>query len=193
MSGYTGTLTELLYGLNSPITKNNWSAEAAFSGVAGTNSVCSLPAGYFAGEVPSPVGRPLYLVAMGTIANASSATFASALGIDVTPGTKANPTVMHTAYTPTAGVIAPFRIEAWLLCTAFATNTISLQVNGYAQYESIASGGGPTTGRQTVGFSNLLTGIDPRVQLYLELFGTWSAAAAANQTVLQQMMLFGLD
>jgi hypothetical protein len=35
--------------------------------------------------------------------------------------------------------------------------------------------------------------VDPRVELYIELFGTWSASAAGNTTTLQQMFLWGLN
>lgn len=193
MSFYTGTQAELLYTLNAAVTKNTYTTEAAYSGVAGTNSVCSLPAGYFATENPNPVGRSLYLKAMGTIANTAAATFAVNLGLDTTAGTKANSVTVHAAYTPTSSVTAPWELEAWYTCTAFATSTFSLQVNGRIRYESVAAGGAPTTTAQCAGFQASLTGIDPRVQFYLELFGTWSASSSSNTTTLQQMFLWGLN
>jgi hypothetical protein len=193
MSFYTGTQPELLYTLNAAVTKNTYTTEAAFSGVAGTNTVCSLPAGYFAQENPNPVGRSLYLKATGTIANTAAATFAVNLGFDVTAGTKANSVAVNAAYTPTSAVTAPWTLEAWYTCTAFATSTFSMQVNGTIRYESVAAGGAPTTTAQCAGFQGSITGMDPRVQFYLELFGTWSASNAANTTTLQQMFLFGLN
>lgn len=193
MSGYTGTQAELLYTLPAVVTKNTYTAEAAYSGVLGTNTVCSIPPGYFAMDNPYPVGRALHLKAMGTIANTAAATFAVNLGLDPTAGTKANAVAMHTALTPTAAVTATWMLEAWYTCTAYATSTVSLQVNGTFRYESVASGGAGGTGAQTGGFSGALTGVDPRVQLYIELFGTWSASNAANTTSLQQMLLFGLN
>lgn len=192
MSFYTGTQAELLYSLGASVTKNTYTTEAAFSGVAGTNTVCSLPAGYFAAD-PNPVGRSLYLKAAGTIGNTAAATFAVNLGFDVTAGTKANSVAVNAAYTPTAAVTAPWTLEAWYLCTAFATSTFSLQVNGTIRYESVAAGGAPTTTAQCAGFGGSITGMDPRVQFYLELFGTWSGSNAANTTTLQQMLLLGLN
>ncbi len=192
MSFITGTQAELLYSLPASVTKNTYTTEAAFSGVAGTNTLCSLDPGYFRAD-PNPVGRSLYLKAMGTIANTAAATFAVNLGLDTTAGTKANSVTVNAAYTPTSAVTAPWTLDAWYTCTAFATSTFSLQVNGTMRYESVAAGGAPTTTAQSVGFQASITGMDPRVQFYLELFGTWSASSASNTTTLQQMLLFGLN
>lgn len=193
MSFTTGTQTELLYSLNAAVTKNTYTTEAAFTGVSGTNTVCSLPAGFFAGENPNPVGRGLYLVVSGTIANTGAATFAVNLGLDTTAGTKANPVTVYAATAPTASVTAQWTFEAWYTCTAFATSTMSLQVNGRWTQEATAAGAALGTGQLTSSCAGLLTGIDPRVQLYVELFGTWNASSASNTTTVQQMMLFGLN
>jgi hypothetical protein len=80
-----------------------------------------------------------------------------------------------------------------ITCTAFTTSAMTLQCNGDVVYESVASGGAPTTTRQTAGFSGTWTSLDPRVTQYLELFGTWSASNAANTTTVQQMKLFGCN
>ena len=176
MSFITGTQAELLYSLPTAITKNTYTTEAAFSGVAGTNTLCSLDAGFFRGTDPNPVGRSLYLVASGTIANTSAATFAVNLGFDVTPGTKANPVGIYSASAPTAAVTSTWVLEAWYTCTAFATSTFSMQVNGRWTQEAIASGGALGSGQLSASFNGSLTGLDPRVQFYVELFGTWSAS-----------------
>ena len=68
-------------------------------------------------------------------------------------------------------------------------STLTLQVNGTVEYESVATGGAPFTGRQTGGYTGTYTGLDPRVQQYVELFGTWSASAGGNTTTVQQMFL----
>lgn len=193
MSFYTGTQTEVLYSLSSPITKNTYTTEAAFSGVLGTNTVCKVPGGLFGGEVPNPVGRSMSLFTAGTIANTAAATFAVNLGFDPTAGTKANAVAVNAAYTPTSAVTAPWFLLAFYTCTAFATSTFSLQVNGWIRYESVASGGAPTTAAQEAGFQASITGMDPRVDNYIELFGTWSASSASNTTTLQQMILSGLN
>src|SRR5260370_11275956 len=87
MSGNTGTQAELLYTLPAVITKNTYTAQAAFSGVLGTNTVCKLAGGWLMNDTPNPVGRSLYLKAFGTTATTSAATLAVALGMDPTAGT----------------------------------------------------------------------------------------------------------
>lgn len=194
MSNYTGTQLELLYSLSAPVTKNTYTTEAAFSGVAGTNTVCSLLPGFFLNDNPNPVGRVLKLKAQGTIANTAAATFAVNLGVDTTPGTKATTNVgVYAATAPTAAVTAVWDMEAEFTCTAFATSTMSLQVNGHWTQSATASGAALGTAGLRSDFQGLLTSLDPRVQLYFELFGTWSASNAANTTTLQQMFLFGVN
>jgi hypothetical protein len=193
MSGTNGTQWETLYTLAAPITKSTFTTEAAISGVAGTSTVCKLPAGFFQDDVPNPVGRSLILEVDGIIANTAAATFALQLGLDTTAGTKANAVVINTAMTPTAAVTAPWRVRVKYTCTAYATTTMSLQVNGRAEYESVASGGAPTTSQQGVGFRGLLTGLSTTADLFIELFGTWSASSASNTTTIDQMFLFGLN
>lgn len=193
MSFITGTSAELLYTLNTAITKNNYSTQAAFSGVLGTNTVCTLPAGWLLNENPNPVGRSLHLEVYGTTATTSAATIAVALGMDPTAGTINQSISVAGALAPTAAVTCPWRLDAWYTCTAFLTSTATFQVNGTWRVESVASGGVPTTSGQTSGFSGTHSGIDPRVVNYIELFGTWSVAAAGNTTTIQQMFLWGLN
>jgi hypothetical protein len=45
MSFYTGTQAELIYSLTGSVTKNTYTTAAAITGVAGTNTVCAIPAG----------------------------------------------------------------------------------------------------------------------------------------------------
>jgi len=193
MSGVTGTQAELLYNLTSAITKNTYTTEAAFTGVLGTNTVCALPAGWLLNDSPNPVGRSLWLLAMGTTATTSAATLAVQLGMDPTAGTKNQGIAVAGALAPTAAITCPWRLEAWYTCTAFATSTATFQVNGTWRVESIASGGVPTTTAQVAGFSGTHTGINPAVTNYIELFGTWSASAAGNTTTVQQEFLWGLN
>ena len=193
MSFITGTQTELLYSLPSAVTKNTYTTIAASTGVAGTNTVCSIPAGFFLNDNPNPVGRALALEVWGTIANTAAATFANALNINPTAGTSTGNITVNAAYTPTASVTAPWNLRAYLTVTAFATSTFTLQVNGAVRYQSVATGGAPTTTAQESGFSGTFTGLDPRVQQYVELFGTWNASAAGNTTTVQQMFLWGLN
>ena len=193
MSFVTGTQTELLYSLSSAITKNTYTTQAAFTGVLATNTVCSIPAGWLLNDNPNPVGRALSLEVWGTIANTTAATFANALNVNPTAGAATGNIVANAAYTPTASLTAPWMLFARMTCTAFATSTFTLQVNGFVRYESVATGGAPTTTAQESGFTGTFTGLDPRVTQYVELFGTWSASAAGNTTTVQQMFLFGLN
>lgn len=189
MSGVTGQQREALYVLPASITKNAWTTEAAFTGVAGTNTLCELPAGLFAVQQPNPISRVLYLFVSGTIQNTAAATFAVNLGLDTTPGTKANSTTVYAATAPTASVTATWFCHAWYTITAYATSTMTVQVNGYWEQEAAASGAALNANKLTASFNGSLASLDPRVAFYIELFGTWSASSASNQTVVQQMML----
>lgn len=193
MSFTTGTQSELLYTLNASVTKNTYTTIAAYTGVAGTNTVCAIPPSWLINEGVNPVGRSLYLKVFGTIANTAAATFANAINVNPTAGTSTGNITINTAYTPTASVTAGWFIEAWFTCTAFATSTFTLQCNGDVTYNTIASGGAVSTAPSQQVFSGTFSGLDPRVQQYVELFGTWSASSSSNTTTVQQMFLFGLN
>jgi hypothetical protein len=189
----TGTQAEVLYTLNASVTKNTYTSIAAYTGVAGTNTVCAIPAGWAINEGVNPVGRALMLKVEGIIANTGAATFANAINVNPTVATSTGNITINTAYTPTAALTAPFHVEAYMTVTAFATSTMTLQINGKVEYESIAAGGAPSTGRQAAGFQGTIASLDPRVTQYVELFGTWSASSASNTTTVHQMLLFGLN
>lgn len=195
MSFLSGTQAELLYALTAPVTKNTYTTEAALSGVLGTNPVCKLDGGYFRNSVPNPVGRSLYLLAKGTVATTSAATLALNLGFDPAAGTKANAVGVMAATAPVAAITATWDLEAWYTCTAFVTSQMTLQVNGSFVMNGSATGGVAVATSLRAGFSGSISGatMDPRVDNFIELFGTWSVSAAGNTTTLQQMLLFGLD
>ncbi|HZO69398.1 MAG TPA: hypothetical protein VFB74_30770 [Kribbellaceae bacterium] len=193
MSFNTGQQVELLYSLPAAITKNTYTTIAAYTGVVGTNTVCSIPAGWAMNEGVNPVGRAFELKVMGTIGNTAAATFANAININPTPGTSTNNITINTAYTPTAAVTAGWKIEAWFTITAFATSTMTIQVNGSVTYMTVASGGAVSTAPPEQIFSGTWTALDPRVTQYVELFGTWSASNVANTTTVQQMLFYGLN
>jgi len=192
MSFITGTQEELLYSLTSPVTKNTYTTAAAFTGVAGTNTVCAIPAGFLINNNPGPLGRCLKLDVMGTIANTAAATFAVTLNMNTTPGTNTTNVTVFAATAPTASVTASWWMQAIFTCTAFTTSSATYQVNGTWRQEAAASGAALGTAGLTGGFSGTLAG-DPRVTQYLELFGTWSASSASNTTTVQQMLLQGLN
>lgn len=194
MSFNTGTQVELLYTLPATLTKNTYTTEAAFTGVAGTNTVCSIPGGFFSAgqDNPNPIGRALRYQAMGTIGNTAAATFVVNLGLDTTAGTKANAIAVMTATAPPVAAGAPWELEVSYTCTAFATTTFTLQVTGLFRMEA-SNGGAGSSGALCTGFSGSLTGLVPTTQYFIELFGTWSASSASNTTTLQQVFLWGLN
>lgn len=193
MSFITGTQVEQLYALPAAVTKNTYTTQAVFGPLAATAPVPRVPGGFF-GESPNPLGRSLYMKAMGTIATTSAATFAGALGIDTTAGTIANSITMFAATAPTASVTAQWDLDVWITCTAFGeTAGMTWQVNGKWTQASVASGGVLNATAWYGSFASTVTGLTPATTYFLELFGTWSASAAGNTTTLQQMFLFGLN
>lgn len=192
MSFNTGQQVELLYSLDTPITKNTWTTIAAYSGVVGTNTVCAIPAGWAMNMGVNPKGRALQLKCMGTIQNTAAATFANAINLNPTVATSTSNIAIHAAFTPTAAVTANWVLETWFTITAFTTSLMTVQCNGQITYSTVASGGVVTTAASQALFSGTWS-LDPRVTQYLELFGTWSASSASNQTVVQQMLLSGLN
>src|SRR4030095_5012863 len=183
---------EKLYSLSAAVTKNTYTTIAAFSGVAGTNTVMSIPAGLFLNNNPAPVGRKLLVVAAGTIGVTATPTFAGAININPTVATTTNNIAMFAATTLSAAS-ATFQMEAWIMCTAFATSTMTLQINGRWEQEVGAAGAALAATGLYGGFQATWTGRDPRVTQYVELFGTWSASSASNTTTLQQFDLYGMD
>jgi hypothetical protein len=187
----TGIPLEQLYSLSASITKNNYTTQAAFSGVLGTNTVCKLPGGWLANDSPNPVGRCLILDVSGTIANTGAATFAVALGLDPTAATLANSITVYAATAPTAAITTLWNLRVDYTCTAFATSTATFQVNGFWTQSAIASGAAlAATGLRT-DFQGTQAGFDPRIDNYIELWGTWNAASASNTTTIQKMNLYG--
>jgi hypothetical protein len=193
MSGTTGQQSELLYSLPASVTKNTYTTIAAITGVAGTNTLCSIPAGWAINEGLNPIGRMLRLNVWGSIANTAAATFALNINVNPTVATTTNNLAINTAYTPTASVTAPWRLEAVFEITAFATSTMTLQGNGTVRYQTVASGGAVQTANPVADFRGTWTALDPRVIQYIELFGTWSASNSLNTTTVEQMYLEGLN
>lgn len=194
MSGNTGTQSEVIYSLplGTAITKNTYSTQAAFTGVQGTQAVCKLPASWLADDNPWPQGRLLQYDAMGTIANTSAATFAVALGFDVTAGTIANSITVYAATAPTASTTTLWHCHAKFICTAYAGSTASFQVNGFWTQSAAASGSALVATGLRMDFQGAITGFNPLVDNFIELFGTWSVSAAGNTTTVQQIQLLGL-
>lgn len=193
MSATTGQQQETLYTLPASVTKNTYTTIAAITGVAGTNTLCTIPAGWLINEGLNPIGRTCRLTVTGSIANTAAATFALAININPTVATSTGNITINTAYTPTAAVTAQWWLTALLECTAFATSTATWTVNGTVEYMTVATGGAVSTAPSKQIFGSSIASLDPRVAQYVELFGTWSASSASNTTTVQQMLLEGLN
>lgn len=192
MSFITGSQVELLYALPANVTKNTYTTEAPISVPASsTLPHCIIPANYFA-AVPNGVGRALRLNVQGIIANTAAATFQGRFGLDTTQGTIANPVTYWPTLAPTAATTCLWQLEVWYTCQQVGSAGLTLQVNGlYSQ--SVVASGTLSTAPQTVYFQTALTGINAEVNLFIELFGTWSASSASNTTTIHQMQLMGLN
>lgn len=194
MSGITGTQTELLYSLPAPVTKNTYTTQAVISALAASAPVARVPGGFFQ-ENPNPIGRSLYLKALGTIANAATGyTFSPALGLDSTAGTPANTTTIYAATAPTASTTCLWDMEAWITCTAFGeTAGMTWQVNGAWHQTPGASGVALSAAALESQFNATVTGLTPSTTYYVELCGTWSSSSASATTTVQQLLLWGLN
>lgn len=193
MSGITGTQEELLYSLVAPVTKNTYTTQACMSALAASANVAQISGGFFA-PAPNPIGRAMYLKALGSIATTSAATFSPALALDTTAGTALNPITIYSATAPTASVTAQWEMEAWITCTAYGQAAgMTLQINGAWHQASVATGGALNATGWGASFEASLTGLTPATTYYVELFGTWSASASGNTTTLQQMFLSGVN
>ena len=192
MSFYTGTQAELLYALPANVTKNTYTTQAVLSvPTSSTLPRCIVPGKYFS-AVPNGVGRSLYLKAKGTIATTSAATFTGVIGWDTTAATLANSITYWPILAPTASTTCMWALDMYYTCQQVGSAGLTLQVNGeYTQ--SVVASGVLSTAAQTVMFQTSLTGINAEVDAYIELWGTWSAAAGGNTTTLQQMLLYGLN
>lgn len=193
MSFYTGTSCETLYTLTAAVTKNTYTTQACIGPLTATAPIPTIPAGFF-GSVPNGIGRSLYLKVFGTIATTSAATFSPAIALDSTANTALNPITIYSTVAPTASVTAQWDVEAWITCSALGQSAgMTLQVNGKWTQASVASGGALNATGWGASFAGSLTGLNPSIPYFVELFGTWSASAAGNTTTIQQMFLLGLD
>lgn len=200
MSGYSGTQYELYYSLPAPVSRSNYvtATPAAMSALTTTSIPrCFIPANYF-----SAIGKSLTFYAAGTIANAATAaTFIFSGGLDVTPatigGTGGATLFTSAAFTPTASTTLPFEINGSIVATAVggaASGTAggtTLQYNGNIGQSIVATGGAWTASNIATKFSTNITSVNNEVNLYLELFGTFTGTLTSGDiTVLQQLKLY---
>lgn len=190
MSNYTGTVgPELYYALPATVTKNTFTTQAVISAAASSSIPrCMIPANYF-----NVIGKSIHFEANGTIANTAAATFIFAAGLDATAGTIAGTggatLITTSALTPTAATTAPWTMTVDITTTAVGNAGTSLTCCGEIDVHAAASGAW-SSGRQATMWGNLLTGVNNEINLFLELFGTWSASSASNTTTLQQFKVY---
>src|SRR3954453_18029609 len=191
MSNYLGGPgPEVYYSLPAAITKNTYTTQAVISAVASSSIPrCMIPALYF-----NAVGKGGHFEANGTIASAAgTATFAFGAGlaaVAVTVGGTGCATLFNSAtVTPAITTVFPFTLEFDVTCTAVGNLGTTLQLNGEIDIHGGASNTW-STGRNANMIAATLTGINNEINLWLELFGTWSVSAAGNTTTLQQFKLW---
>lgn len=191
MSFYTGTQTELLYSLTTPVTKNTYTTQAVMSALV-AQPKAAVPAGYFGAD---GVHKGLLLKATGTAATTSAATLAVAVGWDATAGTVGTSLgTVFPALAPTAAVTVQWDLESLIICTAVGGSTgLTLAHSSAFRMSTVATGSVANAANVISMNFTSTTGLNAEVQNYIELLGTWSASAAGNTTTLQQMLLFGLN
>jgi hypothetical protein len=111
--------------------------------------------------------------------------------MDPTGGSINQSVTVYAATAPTASITTLWNCHVEYTCTAFLTSTASFQLNGFWTQSATATGSALGTAGLRTDFQGTQTGIDPRVDNYIELFGTWNAASASNTTTVQQMFLWG--
>lgn len=190
MSYLYGTNTELIYSLNTAITKNTYTTAAPITvpAAAGTQDPATIPVSFWGTQ---PVGKGLLVYAAGTIATTSAATFIGQIGLDPTLGMLANSITYWPILAPTAATTCVWELEARYTCQQGGAAGI-FQANVHYRQSVVASGTLSTADQKVMTQANL-TSVSVLVPLTVELFGTWSASAAGNTTTVQQFQVFGLN
>lgn len=195
MSFYTGTVTELLYNLTAPLTRNTFTANQIITaGGAGVTPAtvprALVPANFFT----AAPNRALHLHMAGTMANTAAATFQTTLLWDPTPGTIG--TTLATPWptlAPSAAAVV-WDLEAWITATQAAAGTtgLTLQCNGKWE-QSVVASGTLSTANQQVMFSTSTANLNAEAQAEIALAAVCSASSSSNQMVVQQFQLFGCN
>lgn len=194
MSGYTMTQTEELYSLPAAVTTTTFTTatQKLISAIASSSVPrCIIPAGYFTNP-----GKTLRIYASGSVSNlATGATFIYAAGLDAAAGTIAGTggatLFTSAAVTPTASTVCPWRLDGEITCQAVGNLGTTLQFNGDMSVATAVTSGAWNATAQTCKFANNLTGLNNEINLYLELWGTFTGTTTSCTTILQQFKVFG--
>lgn len=192
MSFYTGTQSEVLYSLVTPVTTNvSGTTQVLISAGSGAPRAI-VPAQFFSYQ---NIGRTLFISARGTqtTSAATAPTWTMTLGFDTTAQTAANTTTIAPVLTPTGGITGMgWQFDAWVVCSAVSSTTTTLQLNG--RYElSTAATGTVVTAPQVNYFNNQLTAYNSEVQTFVELFGTWGTNTAGNSIIVKEYLVLGMN
>lgn len=197
MSGYTMLQPELYYELPAPVTRSNYvTATQACMSALTTTSIprCFIPGGYF-----SAIGKSAHFRAHGTITGTASPTLALAAGLDIAPGTiggTGGATLFTGATTTPSATTCPFDLDFDLTCQAVgggnsgASGGTTLQLNGRMTFSVVATNTWSTAPNVNMISANL-TSVNNEVNLWLELFATWTGTVSASDiTLLQQLKVY---
>lgn len=192
MSFQFGTITECLYNLHAPVTKNTYTTAAPITAAttSAIQQVARVPAGFWGDE---PVHKGLYVHAEGTIATTSAATFIGQACLNTAAGSllAAGSFTYWPILAPTAATTCLWRLDVRYSCTQGGA---AAQIQANAEYDqSVVASGTLSTAPQNVKTQTLLTTLNTQTDMFVELFGTWSASAAGNTTTVQQFQVFGLN
>jgi hypothetical protein len=190
MSYCFGTNVEALYNLGASVTKNTYTTAAPITALAASAPVARIPYTFWK---DNPIHQGIWVHAEGTITNAATAaTFIGQACLNTTAGTLAGSGFFTywPILAPTASTVCLFVLDVRYTCTAGGTSG-TLQYN--SNYEqSVVASGTLSTAQQVVKAQGTVT-VNTEVDLFPELFGTWSSSSASNSTVVQQFTVFGLN
>lgn len=196
MSFYTGTQTEVLYQLVTPVTTTVSGTTQVLASAGSGAPRAIIPAQFWSYQ---NIGRSLYVVGRGTVtSSAGPPTLKLDLGMDTTAGTNANNTPLYPATAQTASITgAGFQFDALVVCSAISSTTTTLQINGKLEISGTATGtvsiSSTAPGQNVNYYNNQLTAYNSEVQSFVELFVTWGTNTAGNSMILKEFMVMGLN
>lgn len=195
MSYLYGTNVELLYNLKAAVTTNTYTTAAPITAhtVTAVQPIARVPASFWGDDA---VHKGLWVHAEGTNTNAATAaTFIGQACLNTTAGTllAAHAFTYWPILAPTASTVCPWALDIRYTCT-LGGPLATWQYNFVYMEGVVASGVMSTANRKVLGqgvLTSATTGTT--ADLFVELFGTWSASSASNSTVVQQFQVYGLN
>lgn len=192
MSFYTGTQSEVLYSMVTPVTTTVSGTTQVLASAASGAPRAIIPAQFFSYQ---NIGRTIYVVGRGTFtSSAATPTWKFDLGLDTTAGTNANNTPLFPATAISSSLTtAGWQFDAYFVCSAISSTTTTLQVNGKIEFSTAAAGTATSAAYNANWFNTQLTTVNSEVQNFVELFVTWGTNTAGNSMILKQFIVMGLN